>query len=206
MSQAPVTAEGPVVGMQRGRSTTQWGVIALMISEGMLFLLLFVVYLYYRGQPGPWPPEGLPLPELSTSLVRTAVLLGSSIPVMLAERALERHGRTRRAALWWLVALAMAGWFLYGHVVEQQKLITELVPQQEVYGSIVLTILNFHAVHLAVGLAIGLFVVVHLLTGRITARRPAVLQVGSWYWHYVDAIWVVVYGLLYVSPHLLGRA
>lgn len=205
MSQAPMTAEGPVVGVQRGRSATQWGVIALMVSEGMLFLLLFVVYLYYRGQPGPWPPEGLPMPELQRSLVRTAVLLGSSIPVMLAERSLDRHGNAGRAALWWLLSLAMAGWFLYGHVQEQFKLVEELIPQQEVYGTVMLTILNFHAAHLTVGLAVGAFVVLHLLTGRITARRSAVLRVGSLYWHYVDVIWIFVYGLLYVSPHLLGR-
>ena len=205
MSQAPMTAEGPVVGIQRGRSTTQWGVIALMVSEGMLFLLLFVVYLYYRGQPGPWPPEGLPMPELSKSLVRTAILLGSSIPVVLAERSMERRGNTGRTVLWWLLALAMAGWFMYGHVLEQQKLAGELIPQQEVYGSVVMTILNFHAAHLAVGLGVGVFVVVHLLTGRVTARRSSILKVGSLYWHYVDAIWVAVYALLYLSPHLLGR-
>lgn len=206
MKEAPVTADGPVVAIQRGRSTTEWGVIALVVSESMLFLLLLVVYLYYRGQPGPWPPEGLPLPELSMSAIRSLVLIGSSIPVVLAERSLERRGRNGRVALWWLVALAMAGWFLYGHVIEQFTLVEELVPQQEVYGAVVLTILNFHAIHLTVGIAMGAFVVLHLLTGRITAERSAILRVGALYWHFVDVIWVVVYSLLYLSPHVLGRA
>ena len=205
MSEGPVTAHGPVVRMTRGRSTTQWGMVALIVSESMLFLLLLVVYLYYRAQPGAWPPEQFHLPELRMSAIRTAVLLGSSVPVVLAERSLDRRGHAGRAALWWLAALAMAGWFLWTHVQEQVVLVAELLPQEHVYGTVLLTILNFHAAHLTIGIGIGLFVVAQLLTGHVRQDRSALQRVGGLYWHFVDAIWVVVYGLLYLSPHLLGR-
>ena len=205
MREVGVTQHGPVIAFTRGRSTTQWGVVALVVSESMLFLLLLAVYLYYRGAPGPWPPAELPLPDVAGSLVRAAVLLLSSIPVVLGERALEKHGHTTRAALWWLVALGMAGWFMYGHVHEQFLLAEELMPTEQVYGTVVMTILNFHALHLLVGILIGVVVVVHLLTGRITPRRTAIMGVGSIYWHFVDVVWIVVYGLLFLGPHVLGR-
>lgn len=205
MRQVGVTAEGPVIAFTRGRSTTWWGVVALVVSESLLFLLLFAVYFYYRGQAGPWPPAALPLPDVAGSALRAAVLLLSSIPVVLAERSLEKHGHVVRAVLWWLVALAMAGWFLYGHVEEQFVLNAELLPTEQVYGSVVMVILNFHALHLLVGMAVGAMVVVHLLTGRITRSRPPIMEVGALYWHFVDVIWLAVYGLLFLSPHLLGR-
>ena len=99
----------------------------------------------------------------------------------------------------------MAGWFLHTHVREQFRLVEELSPTEEVYGTVMVVILNFHAVHLLAGLGVGLFVVLQLLTGRVTARRPEILTVGSLYWHFVDEVWVVVYSLLYLSPHVLGR-
>lgn len=205
MKEVGVTQHGPVIAFTRGRSTTQWGVVALVVSESMLFLLLLAVYLYYRGAPGPWPPAELPLPDVGGSALRAAVLLLSSIPVVLGERSLEKHGHTGRAALWWTLALAMASWFMWGHVVEQSHMVEELVPTEQVYGTVVMTILNFHALHLLVGIVMGIVVVVHLLTGRITPRRTAIMGVGSIYWHFVDVVWVVVYGLLFISPHLLGR-
>lgn len=205
MKQVGVTAEGPVIAFTRGRSTTWWGMVALIVSETLLFLLLFAVYFYYRGQAGPWPPADLPLPDVAGSAVRAAVLLLSSIPVILAERWLERDGDVWKAVGGWLVALAMAGWFLWGHVEEQFLLFEELAPTEQVYGSVVMTILNFHALHLTVGIALGGIVVVHLLTGRITRSRPPIMEVGALYWHYVDVVWVVVYGLLFLGPHVLGR-
>ena len=75
MREVGVTQHGPVIAFTRGRSTTQWGVVALIVSESMLFLLLLAVYLYYRGAPGPWPPTELPLPDVGGSIVRAAVLL-----------------------------------------------------------------------------------------------------------------------------------
>jgi heme/copper-type cytochrome/quinol oxidase subunit 3 len=205
MSQIGVSAEGPVIRMRRGRSTAWWGIVGMMATEGMLFLLLFAVYLYHRGAPGPWPPSELPLPELAKSGIRSVVLLATTVPMVLAERSLKHHGRPGRTALYLLAVLGLAGWFLYGHVVEQFKLVEELRPTEHVYGAAVMTILNFHALHLIVGMIILTFLLIHVLTGRITQRRPTMLTTGGMYWHYVDAIWLVVYSLVYLSPHLLGR-
>lgn len=203
-SQIGVTAHGPTVAVRPGRSTVWWGVVGLIVTESMIFLLLLFTYFYFRAQPGPWPPADLPDPQLATPLIRSAVLLGSTIPMVLAERALQERGRAGSSVLWQLVALAMAAYFMYGHVTEQFTLAHELAPLDTAYGSVVMTILNFHGVHLAIGMLALAFVTVHTLRGAVTPERPTMLAVAGMYWHFVDAIWVFVFATIYLSPHVLG--
>lgn len=205
MSEIGVTSHGPTVHVRPGRSTGWWGMVALMVTESVLFGLLLFVYFYFAAGQGPWPPEGLPMPELRSSAIRSVILLGSSLPMVLAERSLTGKGRTGACAGWLLAALVMAGVFLAGHVSEQFKLIRELAPAETAYGSTVVTILNFHAAHLVVGMLILAFVLIHVLRGRVTRERHGMLQLSGMYWHFVDAIWLVVYSSLYLSPHVLGR-
>lgn len=205
MSVTGVSYEGPVVAVRAGRSTAWWGMVMLMITEGMLFLLLIFVYFFFMAQDGSWPPEGLEPPSLSASWPRAALLLLSSVPMVLAERALTHRGDAVRCALMLTVTLLMAGVFMYGHVAEQAILVEELSPTETAYGSVFLTVINFHALHLLIGMAILVFVLAQVLRGRATAARPTQLTTGGLYWHFVDAVWVVVYGALYISPHVLGR-
>jgi cytochrome c oxidase subunit 3 len=205
MSTLGVTSPGPTVEIRPGRSLGWWGMMALIATEGVLFGLLIFVYFYFRAGLTSWPPADLPMPELPSTIVRTVLLVGSSLPFMLAERALEHRRDPLRAAVWVLVAEALAAIFLIGHVQEQFKLWTELAPTETSYGSTVMTILNFHAVHLIVGMAVGLFAMVHLLRGRITPERGGMLTITGIYWHYVDVIWVVVFSTIYLSPYLLGN-
>lgn len=200
-----VTSHGPTVRIRPGRSTAWWGMASLIATEGMLFLLLLFTYFYFRAQQGPWPPADLPLPGLLSSAIRSVILLASSGPMVLAERAVERRGDAGKAAAWIAVTLAMAGVFLIGHVQEQFLFIDELTPTRTAYGSVMMVILNFHAVHLVVGMLILVFVMIQVLRRRATAERPTILSVGGLYWHFVDVIWVFVYSSLYLSPHVLGN-
>lgn len=206
MTDVGVSARGPVIAHHRGRSTAWWGTMGLMVSETILFSLLLAVYLYHRGGEGAWPPAGLPMPELAQSGVRSVLLIGSSLPMVLAERAMTHHRRPIATAVWLVATLVLSGIFLAGHVHEQFKLAEELHPTEQVYGAVVMTILNFHGAHLVAGMLMLAFVLVGVLSARVTTERATMLKVSGMYWHFVDGIWVVVYGLLYVSPHLLGRA
>lgn len=203
MSTVGVTSSGPTITVRPGRSTGWWGMVGLMVTEGMLFALLLFTYFYFRAQPGGWPPGALPMPELTASGIRSVVLIGSSLPMALAERSLEEDERAR-SVVWMLIALAMAAVFLIGHVQEQFVLWTELAPTETAYGSVMMTILNFHALHLIVGMGVLAFVLVHTMRGRVTGERPTQVTMAGLYWHFVDAIWVFVYASLYLSPHLLG--
>ena len=203
-SQIGMTASGPTVPIRPGRSTAWWGVVGLIVTESMLFLLLLFTYFYFRAQPGPWPPADLPEPSLVQPGIRSAILLGSTLPIVLAERALEKRGSRGWSVFWQLVALVMGGIFLAGHVREQFALVDELSPQLTAYGSVVMTILNFHGVHLLIGmLALG-FVTLHTARGAVTQERPTMLSVAGMYWHFVDVIWVFVFSTIYLSPYVLG--
>lgn len=201
-----MSSPGPTVRIRPGRSTAWWGMVGLMVTEGMLFALLLFAYFYFRAQPGGWPPGALPMPELKGSAIRTLLLVGSSVPMVLAERALEERADTAKSAVWMTIALAMASVFLIGHVQEQFVLYEELAPTETAYGSVMVTILNFHAAHLIVGMVVLAFVLVQVLRGKATQERSTQLTMGGLYWHFVDAIWVVVYASLYLSPHLLDGA
>lgn len=203
MSSVGETASGPVVDVRRGRSTGWWGMMGLIATESMLFALLIFTYFYFRAGLGLWPPEGLPLPGLKSVGIRSIILLGSSLPVIWAEHALEERGDRTKTAVWSFVALAMSAVFLTGHIQEQFALFDELAPLDTAYGTTFVTILNFHAAHLIIGMLIMGFVLVHLLRGRITQRRHGLYQVAAMYWHFVDVIWIVVFSTLYLSPHVL---
>lgn len=203
-SQIGMTASGATFAIRPGRSTAWWGMVGLIVTESMLFLLLLFSYFYFRAQEGSWPPADLPEPSLVQPAIRSAILLGSTVPMVLAERALEHRGSRGWSVLWQLVALAMGAVFLAGHVREQFVLVDELSPQLTAYGSVVMTILNFHGAHLAIGmLALG-FVTLHTARGAVTQERPTILTIAGMYWHFVDVIWAFVFSTIYLSPHLLG--
>ncbi len=203
MSTLGVTSSGPTVAMRPGRSLGWWGMVAMIVTESMLFGLLIFVYFYFRAGLDPWPPPGIPLPALKAAGIRSVLLLGSSLPFALGERALERHHDRARAVVWLVIAEALAAVFLIGHVQEQFALWAEVAPTATAYGSTLFTILNFHALHLIVGMLIGAFAIVHLIRGRITPERSTMLTIAGMYWHFVDAVWVVVFATIYLSPHLL---
>lgn len=203
MSSVGVSSHGPVVHVRRGRSLGWWGMMGMIATESALFALLLFVYFYFQAGEGPWPPDGLPLPELTGSAIRSLILLGSSIPIVLAERALEHRDDRAKCVVWSFVALAMAGVFLVGHIQEQFKMFEELAPMATAYGSTMVTILNFHISHLIVGMLILAFVVVQVLRGRITRERYIQFEIGALYWHFVDVIWIFVYASLFLSPHVL---
>jgi heme/copper-type cytochrome/quinol oxidase subunit 3 len=184
-----------------GRSVGWWGLVWLVATEATLFGLLLFGNFYLRANAPQWPPEGVDEPEMVLSGIRTALLLGSSLPAFLAERAGKR-GR-RRAMLWWLATTWLMGAvFLAGHIQEWAVLWKDLKPSSNAYGSVFYTITGFHAAHLAVGLIIVAYLWFRGLRGRYVGERTEPLEIGLWYWHFVDVVWIAVYSSLYVSVAL----
>lgn len=196
-----VTSPGPAVETE-GRTTGWWGMVMFMITEGMVFGLLLFAYFYFAARSPTWPPEGLPDPELKISFIRSLLLFASSATMVVAERAIRRD-RTDRLAIWTAITFALATAFFIGHWHEQFKLLEELHPVSSAYGTVFITIVNFHAFHLLVGMAMLAFVFAGAIAGRFSERRHEIVRNAGMYWHYVDVIWVVVYGSLYLSPHVI---
>lgn len=175
------------------------GIIFLIITETALFSIFVITYLVYIGKSltPPYPKEVLDIPYLAT-----ACLLSSSLTIVLAEHALKRD-RLGSFKLWWAITILLGAIFLIYTGIEWRHLIyvDHLTISTNLFGSTFYSLVGLHASHVLVGLAFLLLVMIVTLGGfpiHTQLRRVLFL---SWYWHFVDAVWVVVFTVVY----LIGR-
>jgi heme/copper-type cytochrome/quinol oxidase subunit 3 len=193
---------GPVP-LERGRAPGWWGMVLLIMTEGMFFLILLTSYWYFRFRHGPtWPPPPIQRPDVFlVGAVMTPVLLLSSIPMHWAERGIAR-GRPGRLRLGLAVVFAMGAMFLVFTVHEWSKLVHEFTPRTNVYGTLFYTIVGFHGIHVAVGLLLNLWLQYYAWRGAFTAERHLPVQVVAMYWHFVDGVWPFILLTIYLSPRV----
>lgn len=183
-----------------GLSVPWWGVAWMITTEAMLFAGLLSAWFFIRASSEGWPQDGIEPPELGRASIFTVVLLGSSLPMIWAERAVRRDriGQVRLAlALTWLLGAA----FLVNQGLEYEELTFGW--QDNAYASLFYTITGLHGLHVLVGLAMGGVLQVKAALGLIGSRRRATLEVVALYWHFVDAVWIAVFSSLYVGSHVL---
>ena len=177
-------------------SAARVGMVALIVAEASLFAVFVVAYLYDLGKSlsGPSPRDVLSVP-----VVGTVCLLSSSVTVVLAVRALAR-GAVRRCGAWLLATVVLALVFLTGTAAEWRRLITRegLTIGTNLFGTTFYALVGLHASHVLVGLV--MLALISLFAWR-RALRPAHterVELVSWYWHFVDAVWIVVLTVVYV--------
>jgi cytochrome c oxidase subunit 3/cytochrome o ubiquinol oxidase subunit 3 len=210
MSAAAVTTPGPATGhafpvppaiaAERTLSPGQWGLLSFLVSEVAFFSTLIVTYVFYLGKDlvGPKPVDVLSLPLV---LGTTACLLASSVTIHLAERTLVR-GNQVGFLLLWTATIALGVVFLLGTAYEWYGLISHgLTISRNLFGSTYYTLVGAHALHVTGGVTIMLVVLGLALGRQVTTANPAGVELVAWYWHFVDAVWVVVFTLVY----LVGR-
>jgi cytochrome c oxidase subunit III len=177
-------------------SSRKVAVVCLILTETCLFSIFVAAYLFYLGKSltGPAPRDVLELPVLST-----VCLLSSSVTIMLAERAYNRD-RVGLFKLWWLLTVALAAFFLGATALEWHRLIYQkgLTVSTNLFGTTFYSLVGLHAGHVVVGLCLLLLVFVFSLGGRVTRMHRERVEMISWYWHFVDAVWVVVFTVVYV--------
>jgi cytochrome c oxidase subunit III len=199
-SNATLGAEGSAPEMERtglsAASKGGVGMACLIVAESTIFLIFVVAYLYYLGKNlhGPTPKEVLRLPILNS-----VCLLSSSVTITLAVRALIKE-RTRQFAGWWLATIALGGYFLFGTGVEWRHLIYEkgLTIKTNVFGSTFYSLVGLHASHVVLGLVALLTVMALTLARTVKPAHAKRMEVLAIYWHFVDAIWVVVFTVVYI--------
>src|ERR1700726_2380702 len=171
----------------------------LIIAESAIFTIFVVAYLFYVGKSlsGPTPRE-----VLETPIFYTICLLSSSLTIHLAAKSLERD-YTRLFLGFWLLTIALGGAFLYGTAQEWRRLIYDhgLTISTNLFGTTYYSLVGLHAFHVTAGLIMLLTVAVLGLCGRVGVKQSGHIEVLSMYWHFVDAVWVVVFTVVYV----LGR-
>ncbi len=177
----------------------------LIIAESAIFTIFVVAYLYYAGKSltGPAPRE-----VLETPIFFTVCLLSSSLTIHLASKLLERGRRGAFLALWFLT-IVLGALFMYGTAREWHRLIYEhgLTISTNLFGTTYYSLVGLHATHVTVGLLMLTIVLLFGLAGRVVREQSARIDVLSMYWHFVDAVWVVVFTVVYVLAvvYVLGR-
>ena len=168
----------------------------LIIAESAIFTIFIVAYLYYLGRDvtGPSPREVLEIP-----IFGTICLLSSSGFIILAERAIE-HGKMAAFTLWWAVTMLLGAIFLAVTAYEWYKLIVHdhLTVHTNLFGTCFYSLVGLHASHVIVGLIMMLVVLVFALGRKVRAEHAARVKVLAMYWHFVDAVWVVVFSVVYI--------
>ena len=195
MSTVPVTdlAPGrPWLLPSRGRI----GMFCLIIAESAIFTIFVVAYVYNIGKSlyGPTPSQVLDIP-----IFNTVCLLSSSITIMIAERMIEKN-RMGAFTLWWAVTFILGAIFLVGTGFEWHKLIYHdgLTISTNLFGTTYYSLVGLHATHVVVGLVMLLTVLLFTFTGHVQHRHSERLQVLALYWHFVDAVWIVVFTVVYI--------
>jgi cytochrome c oxidase subunit III len=171
----------------------------LIAAESAIFSIFVVAYLFYTGKSltGPQPRDVLRVPVFFT-----ICLLSSSLTIHFAVKSLER-GKARAFALWWLLTIVLGSLFLAGTAQEWHHLIYEegLTIQTNLFGTTYYSLVGLHAFHVTVGLLALASVSAFAVLGHVKKEHAGRVEVLSMYWHFVDAVWVVVFIVVY----LIGR-
>ena len=176
----------------RGRTA----MYCLITAEAAIFTIFVVAYLFYLGKSltGPMPKEVLTVP-----IFYSICLLSSSLTIHLAVDALRR-GNIGTFGTWWLGTLALGAIFLYGTASEWHRLIYSdgLTISTNLFGTTYYSLVGLHGFHVIVGLLCISIVMGFTLLGSVKQEHVERAEVLSLYWHFVDAVWVVVFTVVYV--------
>ena len=176
----------------RGRA----GMVCLIITDVAFFAIFVVAYLYYVGKSTSGPT---PAAVLHTPILASIVLLSSSWTIVLAMRAL-RANATGRFARWWFFTFLLGATFLVLTAREWARLIGHdgLTIATNLFGTTFYTLVGLHALHVTLGLTLIALVLALTLRGHVDVRHAERTEMLSWYWHFVDGVWVIVFLTVYV--------
>jgi cytochrome c oxidase subunit 3 len=171
------------------------GVVVWLASEVMFFGGLFAAWFVLKAHNGAlWPPPGEEIEALRMA-IGTAILITSSVTMHFSVQTAE-HGRNRASLRWLAATVALGAVFLINEVLEWSTLTFGF--SSSAFSTIFYLLTGFHGLHVLGGLIL-MTVVAWVVFGR-GSRAPtaASIRVTSYYWHFVDVIWVVLFLTVYV--------
>jgi len=172
------------------------GMWCLILAESAMFLIFVVAYIFYLGKSlsGPTPKEVLKLP-----IFDTICLLSSSLTIHLSVTQFQKS--SRKGFIGWLAATVLLGIiFLLGTAKEWNDLIFkhDFTIHTSLFGATFYSLVGLHATHVAIGLLMLSIVLVLGLLDKVGEEQTHRFHALSMYWHFVDAVWVVVFLVVYV--------
>ena len=178
--------------------TAKLAMAVFIASEAVFFVFLIAAYIYYSGATthGPSAHNSLNPPR---TLVFTIFLLASSGTLWMAERRLSTGGQSEFRA--WLGATIILGTvFIFGQGIEYAGLLTNKVnPARNLFGATFFTLTGFHGLHVLCGLISLLVLLILTLRRRSGHKELSGIGAIAMYWHFVDAVWIVIFSLVYLT-------
>ena len=173
------------------------GTIIWLSSELMFFAGLFAMYFTARARATEgWPPEPTEL-NLPYALVFTIILVLSSVTCQLGVFAAER-GDVFALRRWFTVTFVMGLIFVLGQGNEYLSLVSDGIKiNSDGYGSMFYLTTGFHGMHVTGGLIAFIVFMIRTTMGRFTPAQATSAIVVSYYWHFVDVVWIALFSMIY---------
>lgn len=187
------------------------GTIVWLSSELMFFAALFAMYFTIRAVQGPeiWS-QSTEMLNIPFAAVNTTVLVLSSVTCQFGVFAAERFQLRRTGSLmqmsrwgmreWFALTFLMGAFFIGGQVYEYAELVHEgLSLSSNAYGSVFYLATGFHGLHVTGGLIAFLIVLIRVAKARrFTHQQATTAIVVSYYWHFVDVVWIALFSAVYL--------
>jgi cytochrome c oxidase subunit 3 len=175
------------------------GTIIWLSSELMFFAALFAMYFSIRATDigkAEWA-EHTPVLNLPWALSFTIVLVLSSVTCQIGVFRAER-GDVYGLRRWFALTFVMGLTFVIGQVIEYTKLVEEGVKiNGDGFGSMYFLTTGFHGLHVIGGLLAFIFFMIRTTLSRFTPAQATAAIVVSYYWHFVDIVWIALYSMIY---------
>lgn len=181
-------------------------VLLVLVSEFAIFAAFFAHHFYSRYHFAVWPPVGSPEIPVKLPAIATLILMTSSLTMEFAHRLLQKGKRLQAEALvastvlLGIIFITMQS-FEYGFL----KQFDNFTMKSGTFGTSFYIMTGFHGLHVAIGLVLLIVVLVRMRMGHFTPERHFSFLAASWYWHFVDVIWIFLFGTIYLlSARIVG--
>ena len=173
------------------------GTVVWLSSELMFFSGLFAMYFTARAQSGStWPPAPTEL-NLGLAMPVTLILILSSFTCQMGVFASER-GDVFRLRQWYVITLTMGSLFILGQAYEYTSMFKQgTTIYSSTYGSVFYITTGFHGLHVIGGIVAFVLLLTRTKMSKFTPAQAAAAITISYYWHFVDIVWVVLFATIY---------
>lgn len=213
MAQTPEFLAHHFDDAEQQHEAAQLGMWAFLATEILFFGGMFLGYSVYRWRFPEAFADASNHMDIVLGTINTAVLIGSSLTVVLAVHAAQ-HDRPRILSRMLLATIFLGLLFLgikffeYFHKYEENLVpginfnyASEQAPHAAIFFSFYFAMTGMHALHMLIGIGIFAFLVAAARRGRYTSVYHTPVELAGLYWHFVDVIWIFLFPLFY----LLGR-
>jgi heme/copper-type cytochrome/quinol oxidase subunit 3 len=169
--------------------------ILFVASEAIFFLMLVLAYVNFHKVTG--AQAASLLDPIKTGMFSVA-LFSSSFTIWLAEKSHEKESASM-FKFWLFATIVLGGIFIAGQGIEYARLLMDNITiSRDLFGSTFFTLTGFHGLHVLIGLCLLTLIFGLSVWGRKKEPQPDGLKSVAIYWHFVDAVWVVVFSVVYL--------